>query len=280
MTTVQSALREQAVARRGSIVSDSWVMTLRLIKQILRVPDLLVFSIIQPVLFVLLFRYVFGGAIDVGGGSSDAYVQYLMPGVFVQTLLFNGAATGIGMADDVQKGLFDRFRSLPMSRAAMLLGRAMSDLIRATLIFLIMLCVGVLTGFRFSGGFWGAILGTLVMLGMSFAFSWIGILIGLTVKTVEAAQSVGFIWLFPLTFASSAFVRTDSMPSWLQGFANINPVTVIVNSVRRLYLSSSLADEFGVPALPGQLLQTAAWFVGILLVFVPLCIRSVRRMSR
>ena len=233
----------------------------------------------QPVLFVLLFRYVFGGSIDVGGSQAD-YVDYLMPGIFVQTLLFNGAATGIGMADDVQKGLFDRFRSLPMSRASMLLGRAISDLIRATLIFLIMLGVGILTGFRFSGGFWGAIAGTFIMLAFTFAFSWIGILIGLSVKTVEAAQSGGFIWLFPLTFASSAFVRTDSMPSWLQGFANINPVTVLVNSVRRFYLSASLCKQFGVPALGGQLLQATAWFFGILLVFVPLCIRSLRRRSR
>jgi len=278
MTTVQAAVREHA-GRRGTIFGDAWVMTIRLIKQIVRVPDLLVFSIVQPVLFVLLFRYVFGGSIDVGGSQAD-YVDYLMPGIFVQTLLFNGAATGIGMADDVQKGLFDRFRSLPMSRAAILLGRAISDLIRATLIFLIMLGVGILTGFRFSGGFWGAIAGTLVMLAFTFAFSWIGILIGLTVKTVEAAQSGGFIWLFPLTFASSAFVRTDSMPSWLQGFANINPVTVLVNSVRRFYLSASLCEQFGVPALGGQLLQATAWFFGILLVFVPLCIRSLRRMSR
>jgi ABC transporter DrrB family efflux protein len=278
MTTVQAAVREHAT-RRGTIFGDSWVMTIRLIKQIVRVPDLLVFSIVQPVLFVLLFRYVFGGSIDVGGSQAD-YVDYLMPGIFVQTLLFNGAATGIGMADDVQKGLFDRFRSLPMSRASMLLGRAISDLIRATLIFLIMLGVGILTGFRFSGGFWGAIAGTFIMLAFTFAFSWIGILIGLTVKTVEAAQSGGFIWLFPLTFASSAFVRTDSMPSWLQGFANINPVTVLVNSVRRFYLSDSLCEQFGVPALGGQLLQATAWFFGILLVFVPLCIRSLRRRSR
>jgi ABC-2 type transport system permease protein/oleandomycin transport system permease protein len=278
MTTVQVAARDHA-ARRGTIFGDSWVMTVRLIKQIVRVPDLLVFSIVQPVLFVLLFRYVFGGSINVGGSQAD-YVDYLMPGIFVQTLLFNGAATGIGMADDLQKGLFDRFRSLPMSRAAMLLGRAISDLIRATLIFLIMLGVGMLTGFRFSGGFWGAIAGTLVMLAFSFAFSWIGIFIGLIVKTVEAAQSGGFIWLFPLTFASSAFVRTDTMPSWLQGFANINPVTVEVNTVRRFYLSDVLCHEFGVPPLGGQLLQATAWFIGIVLVFVPLCIRSVRRMSR
>ena len=146
-----------------------------------------------------------------------------MPGIFVQTLLFNGAATGIGMADDVQKGLFDRFRSLPMSRASMLLGRAISDLIRATLIFLIMLGVGMLTGFRFSGGFLGRHCGHIVMLAFTFAFSWIGILIGLSVKTVEAAQSGGFIWLFPLTFASSAFVRTDSDADLASGLRQHQP---------------------------------------------------------
>ncbi len=278
MTTVQAAVRDHA-ARRGTIFGDSWVMTVRLIKQIVRVPDLLVFSIIQPVLFVLLFRYVFGGSIDVGGPQSD-YVDYLMPGIFVQTLLFNGAATGIGMADDLQKGLFDRFRSLPMSRAAMLLGRALSDLIRATLIFLIMLGVGMLTGFRFSGGFWGAIAGTVVMLAFTFAFSWIGILIGLTVKTVEAAQSGGFIWLFPLTFASSAFVRTDSMPSWLQGFANVNPVTVEVNTVRRFYLSERCAISSASRRWPGSCCRRRRGSSGFVLVFVPLCIRCVRRMSR
>jgi ABC-2 type transport system permease protein/oleandomycin transport system permease protein len=269
--------RSDTQVRSGNLFTDSWQMTSRLLKQILRVPDLLVFSIIQPIMFVILFRYVFGGAINVGGGS---YVNYLMPGVFVQTLLFNGASTGIGMADDLQKGLVDRFRSLPIARSALLIGRSVSDLLRSSLIFVIMLIVGMLTGFRFSGSVWGALFGTLLMLGFSFAFSWIGILIGLSVKTVEAAQSGGFIWLFPLTFASSAFVRTDSMPGWLQGFANHNPVTVVVNSVRRLYLSTAQADQFQVPALPGQLLQALLWLAGVLVVFVPLSVWKFRRMSR
>ncbi len=268
--------RGHAGEGHGNIVTDSWQMTSRLLKQILRVPDLLVFSIIQPIMFVVLFRYVFGGAINVGSGH---YVNYLMPGVFVQTLLFNGAATGIGMADDLQKGLVDRFRSLPIARSALLIGRSISDLLRSTLIFVIMLIVGTLTGFRFTGGVLGAITGTLLMLGFSFAFSWIGILIGLSVKTVEAAQSGGFIWLFPLTFASSAFVRTDSMPGWLQAFANHNPVTVVVNSVRRLYLSDSDAHGFVVPALGGQLLQALLWLAGVLIVFVPLSVWKFRRMS-
>jgi ABC transporter DrrB family efflux protein len=274
--TAQTAA-QQARARYGNVVGDSWLMTTRLLKQVLRVPDLLIFSTIQPVLFVLLFRYVFGGAINVGGGQ---YVQYLMPGIFVQTLLFNGAATGIGMADDLQKGLVDRFRSLPIARSALLIGRSVSDLLRSALIFMIMLVVGVLTGFRFSGGVAGAIAGTALVLAFGFAFSWIGIIIGLLVKTVEAAQSGGFIWLFPLTFASSAFVRTDTMPGWLRAFADYNPVTVVVNSVRRLYLSARVCDEFQVPDLPGQLTQSLLWLVGVLAVFVPLAVWLFRRMSR
>ena len=260
-------------------VSDCWMLTVRLLKQILRVPDLLVFSIIQPIMFVLLFRYVFGGAIAVGGGSGG-YVQYLMPGIFVQTLLFNGAATGIGMADDLQKGLVDRFRSLPIARSALLVGRSISDLIRATLIFFVMLIVGYATGFRFGGGVSGAVAGSLLVLAFSFAFSWIGIFIGLLVKTVEAAQSGGFIWLFPLTFASSAFVRTDTMPSWLRSFADHNPVTVVVNACRRLYLSDASARRFGVPDLAGQLGQSLLWLALVLAVFVPLSVRKYRNLSR
>lgn len=277
---VDEAIRAEARGSGGIMgwVSDSWLMTLRLIKQIVRVPDLLVFSVIQPVMFVVLFRYVFGGAINVG--SRGGYVQYLMPGIFVQTLLFNGAATGIGMADDLQKGLVDRFRSLPIARSALLVGRSVSDLIRSTLIFFIMLVVGFATGFRFSGGVFGAIAGSVLMLAFSYAFSWIGIFIGLSVKTVEAAQSGGFLWLFPLTFASSAFVRTDTMPSWLRGFANHNPVTVVVNSCRSLYLSDTYSHRFGVPDLGGQLGQSLLWLALVIAVFVPLSVRKFRNLSR
>ena len=260
-----------------NLVADSWVMTWRLIKQIQRVPDVLIFSIIQPVMFVVLFRYVLGGAINVGGAD---YVAYLMPGVFVQTLLFNGAATAIGMADDVHKGLVDRFRSLPISRAAMLIGRATSDLVRSALVFVVMLVVGIAVGFRFSGGIGGAFAGTGILLLSTFAFSWIGILIGLAVKTVEAAQSAGLIWLFPLTFASSAFVPTRSMPGWLRAFADVNPVTVLTNSVRRLYLSGHINAQVGTPHLGGQLWQALAWLLGIVVVFMPLAVRRYRSLSR
>jgi ABC transporter DrrB family efflux protein len=279
-TPIEASVPVATVRAPFAIVSDSWLMTWRLLKQITRVPDLLVFSIVQPIMFVVLFRYVFGGAISLGHGAIGHYVLYLMPGVFVQTLLFNGAATGIGMADDLQKGLVDRFRSLPIARSALLIGRSISDLIRACLIFVIMLIVGVLTGFRFGGGVVGAIAGTALMLAFSYAFSWIGIFIGLMVKTVEAAQSGGFIWLFPLTFASSAFVGTSTMPTWLRGFADHNPVTVVVNSVRNLYLSDHYRHAFRVPALGWQLAQSLFWLAAVLIVFVPLSVAKFRRMSR
>ncbi len=269
-----------------TLVGDSWQMTKRLLKQIVRVPDLLIFSLIQPVMFVVLFRYVFGGAIYVTGASPYAaeaakhYVLYMIPGVFVQTLLFNGTSTGIGMADDMQKGLVDRFRSLPIARSALLIGRSVSDLMRAVLILAVMLGVALLTGFRFSGGLAHAAWGTLLIIAFSYAFSWIGIWMGLVVKSAEAAQSGSFLWLFPLTFASSAFVGTSTMPHWLRVFAEHNPVTVVVNSVRALYLSPNYRRLFATPELRWQLAQSLFWLVVVLVVFIPLSVRRFRGITR
>src|ERR671915_139523 len=190
-------------------LADGWVLAKRNLVQIPRIPELLVFATIQPVMFVLLFRYVFGGAIDVGGTS---YVNFLMAGIFVQTVAFGSMTTGIGLAEDLQKGLVDRFRSLPMARSAVLTGRTIADLVRNLFVVFVMLIVGILVGFRPEAEVtgWVAAIGLLLLL--SFAFSWIGATIGLMVRSVEAVQSAGFIWLFPLTFASSAFVRTEDMP--------------------------------------------------------------------
>src|ERR671915_2539090 len=190
-------------------LADGLVLARRNLVQIPRIPELLVFATIQPVMFVLLFRYVFGGAIDVGGTS---YVNFLMAGIFVQTVAFGAVTTGIGLAEDLQKGLVDRFRSLPMARSAVLTGRTIADLVRNMFVVAVMLAVGLLVGFRPEAEVtgWVAAIGLLLLL--SFAFSWIGATIGLMVRSVEAVQSAGFIWLFPLTFASSAFVRTEDMP--------------------------------------------------------------------
>jgi ABC transporter DrrB family efflux protein len=248
--------------------SDAQVMTTRLLRQIPRIPDLLIFSTIQPIMFVVLFVYVFGGAINTPGMK---YVQFLLPGIFVQTIAFGGAATGIGLADDLQKGLVDRFRSLPMARSALLLGRTTSDVVRNALTVVIMITVGMLTGFRFHGSALAAIAGLALLLAFEFAFSWIGVLIGLSVKSVEAAQSGGFIWLFPLTFASSAFVPVQTMPSWLRGFASHSPVTVTVDALR---------GWFNGGAVGSSAWQALAWIAGIVAFAVPIAVTRYRRMTR
>ena len=257
--------------RRGRVywaLADGLVLAKRNLVQIPRVPELLVFATIQPVMFVLLFRYVFGGAIDVGGGTS--YVDFLMAGIFVQTVAFGSMTTGIGLAEDLQKGLVDRLRSLPMSRSAVLTGRTVADLARNAFVILVMLVVGLLVGFRPEAGVtgWAAAVGLLLL--FSFAFSWIAATIGLLVRSVEAVQQASFIWLFPLTFASSAFVQTNGMPGWLRAFADNQPITQVVDAVRGLLLDQPVGSA-GWLAL--------AWCVGILLVFVPLSVSLYRRVA-
>jgi ABC transporter DrrB family efflux protein len=247
-------------------VSDAIVLTERALRHIPRNPELLIFSTIQPVMFVLLFRYVFGGAIRLPPGLS--YVNYLMAGVFVQTVAFGSFTTGVGLAQDLQTGLIDRFRSLPMSRAAVLVGRTLSDLVRNVFVVAVMFGVGLLVGFNPQGGTPQIVGAVALLLLMSFAFSWIGATIGLAVRNVEAVQSAGFIWLFPLTFASSAFVPTATMPAGLRAFAVNQPVTKVINAVRDWLL--------GVPVGSNGWIATV-WCVGIVIVFVPLSVRVYRR---
>ena len=257
--------------RRGGkfywALADGWVLAKRNLVQIPRIPELLVFATIQPVMFVLLFRYVFGGAIDVGG---ESYVNFLMAGIFVQTVAFGSVSTGIGLADDLQRGLVDRFRSLPMARSAVLTGRTIADLVRNLFVVLVMLAVGLLVGFRPEAGplGWAGAIGLLLLL--SFAFSWVGATIALLMRSVEAVQSAGFIWLFPLTFASSAFVQTDGMPGWLQAFADRQPMTQVIDAVRGFLLGQPVGSHGW---------QALAWCLGILVVFVPLSVSLYRRVA-
>jgi ABC-2 type transport system permease protein/oleandomycin transport system permease protein len=265
--------RYQPVRGRPSLVwafLDAMVLARRSLLQTLRVPELIVFVTIQPIMFVLLFRFVFGGAIRVPGGE---YVNFLMPGIFVQTVAFGGVTTGIGLAEDMQRGLIDRFRSLPMASSAVLTGRTVADLGRNLFTVIVMLIVGFLVGFRPHGTPAEFLLGIAALMGFSFAFSWISAFIGLVVRSVEAAQSAGFIWLFPLTFASSAFVPVQTMPGWLQGFAQHNPVTVLANSLRGLF---HVDPSLTVADTRWALLQSVAWILGILLVFVPLAVVRYR----
>jgi ABC transporter DrrB family efflux protein len=247
-------------------ISDAIVLTERALRHIPRNPELLVFSTIQPVMFVVLFRYVLGGAIKLPPGVD--YVNFLMAGVFVNTVAFGSFSTGIGLAEDLQNGLVDRFRSLPMSRAAVLIGRTLSDLVRNIFTGAVMFGVGVLVGFNPQGGPLeiAAAVGILLLTG--FAFSWIGATIGLAVRSVEAVQSAGLIWLFPLIFASSAFVPTATMPAGLRAFAQHQPITYIVDAARGWLL--------GTPVHSNGWIATV-WCVGILAVFVPLSVRVYRR---
>ncbi|MEI7520245.1 MAG: ABC transporter permease [Thermoleophilia bacterium] len=246
-------------------LKDSGVVIWRQLIQLPRIPEVLIFALIQPVMFVLLFRYVFGGAIQTPG---ESYVNYLMPGIFAQTVAFGAVASGIGLAEDLRRGIIDRFRSLPMARSAVLVGRTVSDLVRNAAVVAVMMGVGLLVGFRPSGSVGAIIVAFGLLFLTSFAFSWIGVVIALSMKTVEAVQSAGFIWLFPLTFASSAFVPTDSMPSWLQGFAVNQPFTVVVNAVRALFLAQPVGNLVWLSII---------WMVGISAVMIPLATRQYRR---
>jgi ABC transporter DrrB family efflux protein len=253
---------------------DAMVLARRSILQTIRIPSLIVFVAIQPIMFVLLFRYVFGGAIQVPGGQ---YVNFLMPGIFVQTVAFGTITTGIGLAEDMERGLIDRFRSLPMSSSAVLSGRTIADLARNLFTVLIMLVVGFAVGFRPQGSVPEFLFALLLLMGFSFAFSWIAAVVGISVGSVEAAQSGGFIWLFPLTFASSAFVPVSTMPVWLQGFASHNPVSVLSNSLRGLFHVDPTMTAADTRL---AVIQSVAWIIGILLVFVPLAVARYRRTTR
>jgi ABC transporter DrrB family efflux protein len=257
------------VQRHGRLYwqfSDALVLTERALRHLPRNPQLLVFSTIQPVMFVVLFRYVLGGAIKLPPGVS--YVDFLMAGVFVNTVAFGSFSTAIGLAEDLQNGLVDRFRSLPMSRAAVLIGRTQSDLVRNVFTGAVMFAVGLLVGFSPAGDalHMAAAIGLLLLTG--FAFSWIGASIGLSIRNVEAVQSAGLIWLFPLIFCSSAFVPTSTMPAGLRAFAEHQPITYIVDATRGWMLGTPVGNA-GWFAL--------AWLVGILAVFVPLSVRVYRR---
>jgi ABC-2 type transport system permease protein/oleandomycin transport system permease protein len=249
-------------------VSDALAMTRRNLIRYLRIPTLLVFSTVQPVMFVLLFVYVFGGAVRGALQPHTKYVDFLIPGIMVQTVVFGSSQTGVGLAEDLSKGMIDRFRSLPMARSAVLSGRTMGDAVRNTFVVLLMTVVGVAVGFRFHGGFVPAIAALLVVIGFGFAFSWISATIGLIVHDVESAQTAGFVWIFPLVFASTVFVPLKSLPGWLQAFARANPISNTANAMRAL-------TQGGPTTRP--VIYTLLWVAGILGVFVPLATRNYRR---
>ncbi len=248
-------------------ISDLMMMVKRNLLRYTRLPQLIVFSFIQPVMFVLLFAYVFGGAIETSNGS---YINYLLPGILVQTVLFGAMMAGVGLAEDMSKGMIDRFKSLPMSRSAVLLGRTITESIRNILVMLLMVAVGYLIGFRITGGIGNFTLAILLATYFGFAFSWVSSAIGLWVKDVETAQSAGFIWVFPLAFASSIFVPVESMKSGVRAFAEHNPVSYVVNTVRALTLGTPVTHDA---------LYALIWITAILIVFVPLSVRAYKKIG-
>jgi ABC transporter DrrB family efflux protein len=246
-------------------VSDTVVIAKRNLLRIPRQPDLLIAYTIQPVMFIVLFVYVFGGAISTPGYD---YVDFLMPGIITQSIAFGGFVTAIGLNEDLRKGLIDRFRSLPMTRSAVLAGRTLADVVLNTFSLAVMLSVGFIVGFNFDSPIYEIVAGIFLLLLFGYAFSWFFALMGMVASSPESAQSVGFLAIFPLTFASSAFVPTDSMPTWLQAFADVNPFTIVVNAVRALWLDAP-ADNYIWGAF--------AWTIGMILVFAPLAVRAYRR---
>jgi ABC transporter DrrB family efflux protein len=250
-------------------ITDTAVVTGRNLRHFVRQPDLLTFSTIQPVIFVLLFVYVFGGAVSRSLPHGVSYVDFLLPGIFVQSVTFRASQTAVGLSEDLERGVVDRFRSMPMARSAVLAGRTVADLVRNIAIIGLMIAVGYLVGFRFRGGVGGAIACIAVVAAFGFALSWIFAFVALTVRGAEAAQTAGFVVIFPLVFASSVFVPVSTLPDWLQAFAKISPVTVTADAARSFAL-------FGTPASLGA---AVAWIGGLLAVFIPLSVWRYRRMS-
>ncbi len=259
------------------------IITRRNLLRNIRLPQLLLFSTVQPVMFLLLFNYVFGGSIarSIPPIFGD-YINYLLPGIIVQNVVFAATATAVGLTEDLQAGVIDRFRSLPMARSAVLAGRTFADVGRAAFVISLMTAVGYLIGFRPLNGFFSLVLAVVLALGFGYSMSWVMAWVGLKVKTPEAAQTAGFLPIFPLVFASSVFVPTSTMPSWLASFAENQPVTVLANTARALILGDAyIAGEPHLAAsgatIGSLVLLSLAWIVGIVAVAAPFAVRSYRK---
>jgi ABC-2 type transport system permease protein len=258
--------------------ADGLVVMRRNLLQISRIPTVLVFELVQPIMFVLLFRFVFAGNIITPAGMT--YVMYLMPGIFVQNAIFGSTTTAIGLAEDMKKGLVDRFRSLPMARSAVLVGRTTSDLAKNFILLMLVIPVGYIVGFRFTNGLLGAIGMVLVVLAVGFVFSWISAVVALAIKEVEGVQAAMFTGIFPIVFISSALVPVVGMVSWIQPIAKHNPVTIWANCARVLALGDvALPPNYGPQSLEGLLVGSLLWILGLLAIFVPLAIRMYKRLT-
>lgn len=262
----------------GGMLADSSVIAKRNVIKIKRLPEVLVFVLISPIMFVLLFVFVFGNSIDIPGSS---YREFLIAGIFAQTVMFGSTFTGAGIADDMQKGIIARFRSLPMSRSAVLVGRTASDVIYNALSLLIMSLTGLLVGWRINNGVFSAVCAYLLLLLFAYSFSWIMAYIALIVPSVEVINNASFIVIFPLTFVANTFVPAESLPEPLKTFAYWNPVSAITQSARELF--GNIPPEVPVPdvwPIQHSVLYSFIWMIGLIAVFAPLAVGRYKRMSR
>ena len=258
-------------------VADGLVMTWRNLRRVPRIPELWIFAILQSIMFVLLFAYVFGGAIALPGGGS--YTEYLMPGIFAQTIVFAAATTAITLTYDLSKGILDRFRSLPMARSAVLSGRTFADVVYNGGILIVLMVTGLAVGWRVHSSVLEFLAGVGLLLLFAFAMAWIGVWLGLSVQTPEATQQLSFTVLFPITFLSNVFVPTQTLPSWLRPFAEWNPVSALTAATRQLWGNPNPFAASGLPAEhPIEL--TLIWVVALVAVFAPLGVLRYRSMSR
>ncbi|MGY1745716.1 ABC transporter permease [Blastococcus sp. SYSU D00695] len=261
-----------------AVVADSVTITRRNLIKVKRVPDLIVVATLSPIMFVLLFRYVFGGAINVPGDVS--YAEFLLPGIFAQTVVFGSTMTGASLAEDLQKGLIDRFRSLPMSRSAVLVGRTAADLALNGISIAVMALTGLVVGWRIHTSVPEAVAGFLVLLVFAYAVSWLMAVVGLLVRTPEVVNNASFIVIFPLTFVANTFVPLESFPPVLRTFAEWNPVSTVVQAARELFGNTVAgAPEPDAWSLQNPVLYTLLWTVAFLAVFVPLAVRLYGRTS-
>ncbi len=258
-------------------VADGLVISWRNLKRIPRIPELAIFAILQSIMFVLLFAFVFGGAIPLPGGGS--YSEFLMPGIFVQTLAFASITTAIAVADDMTKGLIDRFRSLPMARSAVLSGRTFADILYNAGILIVLMLTGLAVGWRVTNGVYDFMAAIALLLFFTYAMAWIGVYLGLVVPTVEVAQQLGFLIIFPVTFLSNAFVPTETLPAALQPIADWNPVSALAGATRELFGNP---NPYASGSWPGEhaILLSVIWTVVLLAIFMPLAIRKYRAIDR
>ena len=280
MTARGATVNRRAPAPTGGLkraIADGLIVMRRNLTRIPRIPELAIFAILQSIMFVLLFAFVFGGAIVIPGGGD--YKSFLMPGIFAQTIVFAAGTTAIGMTDDIHKGILDRFRSLPMARSAVLTGRTIADVIYNGGILIVLMATGLLVGWSVNTGIGEFLIGVALLLLFAFVMSWVGVLLGLTVPSVEVAQQVAFIVIFPITFVSSAFVPVATLPTILQPFAEWNPVSTLTSSLRTLWGNP---NPFVSDSFPSQnpILVTLMWAAVIIGIAAPLAVRRYRNMNR